>query len=89
MKPADQPMEQTTPIVYSDASDVMPVVPDWSSLDCAQIDTQIQSLQSTIMMTRFTPTVYNAYQKAISDGQAMKDSKCARVLTPSILQQHL
>ena len=75
--PVDAMMEQTTPIIYSDARNELPFIPNWNSLDCQQFDTQLGNLQSVIRETRFTPAVYAQIQQAIQDGEKVKASKCA------------
>ena len=74
--PVDAMMEQTTPIIYSDARDVLPFIPDWNNLDCEQFDTQLNSLKYIIRETRFTDVVYNQIQQAINEGEKVKAIKC-------------
>jgi len=60
---------------------VLPTFPDWSTLDCASLTTQIASLQSTMATSRFAnSTIADAYNNALATAQSTFTTKCP---TPS------
>jgi hypothetical protein len=55
----------------------LPTFPDWSTLDCATLSTQIASLQSTMATSRFAnSTIADAYNTALATAQSTYATKC-------------
>lgn len=63
---------------------VMITSPNWESLTCAQIQSEIDSIRSMLMVSRFSdPNVYQAYQDIIAKGEFVYAQKCTKTQLPS------
>jgi len=62
---------------------VMITSPSWETLDCAQIQRELESIRNMLMVSRFSdPNVYQAYQDIIAKGEIVYANKCTKVELP-------
>jgi len=62
---------------------VMITSPSWETLDCAQIQRELDSIRNMLMVSRFSdPNVYQAYQDIIAKGEIVYANKCTKVELP-------
>lgn len=59
------------------------VFPDWQTLDCETIESEIRRLENELTVIRTTPEVRIRYENAVAAGRAEKDRKCG--MTPPTL----
>ena len=72
-------VETTTPSTTSN----LPTFPNWSTLDCTTLRSEIDSLKNTMSTSKFTdPTILNAYNTQLALGEATYISKCNTPSTP-------
>jgi len=62
---------------------VMITSPSWETLDCAQIQRELDSIRNMLMVSKFSdPNVYQAYQDIIAKGEIVYANKCTKVELP-------
>lgn len=69
-EPSPVPVDTVTPEPYK--------APDWKSLDCEQIETELANIRSFLSTVRMPAEALAPYQRAIQDGEAEKDSRCGK-----------
>lgn len=76
------PVEVSSDVVTS-APPMMITSPNWESLTCAQIQSEIDGIKSMLMVSRFSdPSVYQAYQDIIAKGEYVYAQKCTKTQLP-------
>lgn len=76
------PMEVSSDVVTS-APPVMITSPNWESLSCAQIQSEIDGIRNMLMVSKFSdPSVYQAYQDIIAKGEYVYAQKCTKTQLP-------
>lgn len=55
-----------------------PVFPDWQSLDCDTIESEIRRLENELTVIRTTPEARTRIENAVAAGKAERDRKCQR-----------
>jgi hypothetical protein len=79
------PLEPTTvtnpSVVSSDTQVATPPavvipVPDWQSMDCPTIQSELNQLEEMLTYSRFTPDILSQYQSIIENGKSVYNSKC-------------
>lgn len=76
------PTEVSSDVVTS-APPMMITSPNWESLSCAQIQSEIDGIRNMLMVSRFSdPSVYQAYQDIIAKGEFVYAQKCTKTQLP-------
>lgn len=76
------PVEVSSDVVTS-APPVMITSPNWESLSCAQIQSEIDGIRNMLMVSKFSdPSVYQAYQDIITKGEFVYAQKCTKTQLP-------
>lgn len=77
-----EPISVTNPnVVVSDTQISTPpptiiTVPDWNTMDCATIQSELAKLEYILTVSRFVPEVRNQYEAIIASGKDILASKC-------------
>lgn len=50
--------------------------PDWQSMDCATIQSELNHLEEMLTYSRFMPDILSQYQSIIENGKSIYNSKC-------------
>jgi hypothetical protein len=81
------PNEVATDTQVSTPPSVLIPVPDWNSMDCATIQSEINHLEEMLTYSRFTPDVMSQYQSIIANGKSVLNSKCGggEVIPPDVV----
>lgn len=77
------PTEVSSDVVTS-APPMMITSPNWESLSCSQIQSEIDGIRNMLMVSKFSdPSVYQAYQDIIAKGEYVYTQKCVKSQLPN------
>ena len=70
-----------TPVIL-EPTPVVLTFPNWDSLNCSQLTTEIANLQNILAASRFEESIRAQYEAQINLGTSLQASKCNRIETP-------
>lgn len=74
----DNCVEKPAPPTQAEQPTTDVVFPDWQSLDCETIESEIRRLENELAVIRTTPEARARYENAVAAGKAEKERKCMR-----------